>query len=136
MNNVRDPVLRLIDACNRIDMDAIIDCFTDDAVYHNIPMAALQGKAAMLVWVATTGTPLEIASASKPVCSAQCPPNSSTTSTPPVSSRSMEPSRGDEVSRPSTTSASEPEADRAQLLGNRGDGRRMGQDAARSHPAR
>ena len=53
MNNVRDPVLRLIDACNRIDMDAISDCFTDDAVYHNIPMAAVQGKAAIRETLAT-----------------------------------------------------------------------------------
>ncbi len=53
MSEARDSVLRLIDACNRIDMDAIIDCFTDDAVYHNIPMAAVQGKAAIRETLAT-----------------------------------------------------------------------------------
>ena len=53
MSDARDSVLRLIDACNRIDMDAIIDCFTDDAVYHNIPMAKVQGKAAIRETLAT-----------------------------------------------------------------------------------
>ena len=53
MSDARDQVLRLIDACNRIDMDAIIDCFTDDAVYHNIPMAKVQGKAAIRETLAT-----------------------------------------------------------------------------------
>ena len=53
MSEARDSVLRLIDACNRIDMDAIIDCFTDDAVYHNIPMAAVQGKGAIRETLAT-----------------------------------------------------------------------------------
>ena len=47
MSEARDLVLRLIDGFNRIDMDAVIDCFTDDAVYHNIPMAAVQGKVAI-----------------------------------------------------------------------------------------
>lgn len=53
MSDARDSVLRLIDACNRIDMDAIIDCFTDDAVYHNIPMAKVRGKAAIRETLAT-----------------------------------------------------------------------------------
>lgn len=53
MSEARDSVLELIDACNRIDMDAIIDCFTDDAVYHNIPMAKVQGKAAIRETLAT-----------------------------------------------------------------------------------
>lgn len=53
MSEARDSVLGLIDACNRIDMDAIIDCFTDDAVYHNIPMAKVQGKAAIRETLAT-----------------------------------------------------------------------------------
>ena len=34
-------------------MDAIIDCFTDDALYHNIPIAAVQGKAAIRETLAT-----------------------------------------------------------------------------------
>ena len=53
MSEARDSVLALIDACNRIDMDAIIDCFTDDAVYHNIPMAKVQGKDAIRGALAT-----------------------------------------------------------------------------------
>ena len=53
MSEARDAVLGLIDACNRIDMDAIIDAFTDDAVYHNIPMAAVKGKAAIRGALAT-----------------------------------------------------------------------------------
>ncbi len=29
------------------DLDAIIECFTDDAVYHNIPVAPVTGKDAI-----------------------------------------------------------------------------------------
>ena len=29
------------------DLDAIVDCFTDDAVYHNIPIAPVTGKQAI-----------------------------------------------------------------------------------------
>ncbi len=47
MSEARDLVLELIDAFNRIDLDAVIECFTEDAVYHNIPMEAAQGKAAI-----------------------------------------------------------------------------------------
>ena len=47
MSEARDLVLELIDAFNRIDMEAVIDSFTEDAVYHNIPMEAAQGKAAI-----------------------------------------------------------------------------------------
>lgn len=32
-------------AWGRADLDAIVDAFTDDAVYHNIPMEPLTGKA-------------------------------------------------------------------------------------------
>ena len=32
-------------AWGRADLDHIMGAFTDDAVYHNIPMPALQGKA-------------------------------------------------------------------------------------------
>ena len=53
MSEARDLVLRLIDAFNRIDMEAVIDSFTEDAVYHNIPMAAAQGKAAIRETLAT-----------------------------------------------------------------------------------
>ena len=34
-------------ACEGGDIDAIVDFFTDDAVYHNIPVAAVQGKDAI-----------------------------------------------------------------------------------------
>ena len=47
MSEARDLVLELIDAFNRIDLDAVVDSFTEDAVYHNIPMEAAQGKAAI-----------------------------------------------------------------------------------------
>ena len=47
MSEARDLVLGLIDAFNRIDLDAVIDGFTEDAAYHNIPMQAVQGKAAI-----------------------------------------------------------------------------------------
>ena len=47
MSEARELVLELIDAFNRIDLDAVIDTFTEDAVYHNIPMEAAQGKAAI-----------------------------------------------------------------------------------------
>jgi len=29
------------------DLDAIVECFTDDAVYHNIPVAPVTGKEAI-----------------------------------------------------------------------------------------
>lgn len=35
------------DAWTRGDADAIMDAFTDDAVYHNIPMAPIHGRAAI-----------------------------------------------------------------------------------------
>ena len=34
-------------ACEGGDIDAILDFFTDDAVYHNIPVAPVQGKDAI-----------------------------------------------------------------------------------------
>ena len=40
-------VLEMIDGCNRIDIDAVVGCFTEDAVYDNIPMQAVQGQAAI-----------------------------------------------------------------------------------------
>ena len=32
------------DAWSRLDLDAVLDLFTDDIVYHNIPMAPCSGK--------------------------------------------------------------------------------------------
>ncbi|MEM9041565.1 MAG: SgcJ/EcaC family oxidoreductase [Actinomycetota bacterium] len=40
-------VAAFCDAWTRHDVDAIVDSFTDDAVYHNIPMDPLEGKAAI-----------------------------------------------------------------------------------------
>jgi hypothetical protein len=41
-----DVVRAFIDAWNRRDWDAVVAAFTDDVVYHNIPMEPLVGKAA------------------------------------------------------------------------------------------
>ena len=41
-----DVVMDFIQAWNEKDWDAIEDAFTDDVVYHNIPMEPLRGKAA------------------------------------------------------------------------------------------
>lgn len=37
-------VTEFCEAWTRHDIDAIVDAFTDDAVYHNIPMDPLEGK--------------------------------------------------------------------------------------------
>ncbi|MFK7914696.1 MAG: limonene-1,2-epoxide hydrolase family protein, partial [Pseudomonadales bacterium] len=39
-----DRVLAMISGWNERDLEAIVDCFADDAVYHNIPMEPVQGK--------------------------------------------------------------------------------------------
>ncbi len=39
-------------AWGRGDVEAIVEAFTEDAVYHNIPMAPCQGKAAIRAFVA------------------------------------------------------------------------------------
>ena len=41
-----EVVMNFIQAWNDKDWDAIEDAFTDDVVYHNIPMERLEGKAA------------------------------------------------------------------------------------------
>ena len=46
MSNMQ-VVLDFIDAWNRMDWDAVMDAFTDDIVYDNIPMNRLEGKAAV-----------------------------------------------------------------------------------------
>ncbi|MEM8765845.1 MAG: limonene-1,2-epoxide hydrolase family protein [Pseudomonadota bacterium] len=43
-----EQVLAFIDAWNRMDWDAIEGAFTEDVVYHNMPMEALEGKAAAM----------------------------------------------------------------------------------------
>jgi limonene-1,2-epoxide hydrolase len=40
-------VQRFCDAFSRRDPDEILEFFTDDAVYHNIPMPAMTGKPAI-----------------------------------------------------------------------------------------
>lgn len=45
MDNI-DVVMDFIQAWNDKDWDAIEDAFTDDVIYHNIPMEPLNGKAA------------------------------------------------------------------------------------------
>ncbi len=43
MSTAKATVQELIDGFNAIDMERIIACFADDAVYHNIPMEAVRG---------------------------------------------------------------------------------------------
>jgi len=45
MGSNSDVVITLMDAYTQKDFDAIEALFTDDAVYHNIPMTPLNGKA-------------------------------------------------------------------------------------------
>ena len=40
-----DTVRRFCEAFSRRDPDEILDFFTEDAVYHNMPMPPVQGKA-------------------------------------------------------------------------------------------
>jgi limonene-1,2-epoxide hydrolase len=47
MSDDKTVVLELIDAFNNIDLERIIACFTDGAVYHNIPMQAVTGPDAI-----------------------------------------------------------------------------------------
>jgi limonene-1,2-epoxide hydrolase len=46
-----EVVMAFIDAWNRMDWDAVVDAFTDDVVYHNIPMEKLEGKAAASAFI-------------------------------------------------------------------------------------
>ena len=47
MSSPTDVVLRFCDLWKSGDVDAIVDCFTDDAVYHNMPMAPAHGRDAI-----------------------------------------------------------------------------------------
>ncbi len=47
MSAESDLILRMIDGFNQIDLDAIVACFADDAIYDNVPMAAVQGTDAI-----------------------------------------------------------------------------------------
>lgn len=42
--NPDEVVREFCDAWSRSDLDAIVDSFTEDAVYHNIPMEPCQGR--------------------------------------------------------------------------------------------
>jgi limonene-1,2-epoxide hydrolase len=44
-------VRAFIAAWEKRDSDFIIDCFTDDAVYHSMPLSPIVGKAALAAWV-------------------------------------------------------------------------------------
>lgn len=39
----REPIQKLIDACNRKDIESALTVFTEDAVYHNIPLEPVSG---------------------------------------------------------------------------------------------
>lgn len=47
MSEAKQVVMSLIEAFNANDLDAISDHFTDSSVYHNIPMEAVTGTAAI-----------------------------------------------------------------------------------------
>ena len=57
MANAIDVVREFCDSWAKGDLDVIIDFFTDDAVYHNIPVALVTGKDAIRETIAgfTTG---------------------------------------------------------------------------------
>lgn len=40
-------VLELIEGFNNVDLDRVVACFAEGAVYHNIPMEAVTGRAAI-----------------------------------------------------------------------------------------
>jgi limonene-1,2-epoxide hydrolase len=44
-------VLAFIDAWNRMDWDAVVDMFSDDVIYHNIPMERIEGKEAARAFI-------------------------------------------------------------------------------------
>ena len=47
LTDAEHAVLDLIDGFNRIDLDAILRCFADDAVYHNLPVDPVKGERAI-----------------------------------------------------------------------------------------
>ncbi len=47
MSDDNAVVLELIDAFNNIDLDRVVACFADGAIYHNIPMQAVTGPEAI-----------------------------------------------------------------------------------------
>ncbi|MFT5335101.1 MAG: limonene-1,2-epoxide hydrolase [Halioglobus sp.] len=51
-------VMDFIDAWNRMDWDAVVAAFSEDVVYHNIPMEELRGKGVVAEFV-TNGMDLK-----------------------------------------------------------------------------
>lgn len=47
MTAATERVLKLIDGFNTMNMDAILECFADGAVYHNMPMQPVIGREAI-----------------------------------------------------------------------------------------
>ena len=45
--NAEKIVRDFCDAASTLNVDTLLDFFTDDAVYHNIPIAPVEGKAAI-----------------------------------------------------------------------------------------
>jgi len=41
-------VVKFLDSWERRDLDTIMSCFTDDAVYHNVPVPPIVGRAGIL----------------------------------------------------------------------------------------
>lgn len=51
-------VMDFIDAWNRMDWDSVVAAFSEDVVYHNIPMEELRGKSVVAEFI-TTGMDLK-----------------------------------------------------------------------------
>ena len=47
MGQATQRVVAMIEGWNQKDLDAIVECFASDAVYHNIPMEAVHGAEAI-----------------------------------------------------------------------------------------
>lgn len=47
MSAETEIVTALVEAFNRRDVDAVMACFTPDAMYHNMPMAPVEGTEAI-----------------------------------------------------------------------------------------
>ena len=51
MSENQKTVLEFVEAWNALDLDAILGSFTDDAVYHNMPMEPAKGIEAIRILV-------------------------------------------------------------------------------------
>lgn len=52
MSENEATIRRFIDAWPSLDADEIVNFFTDDGVYHNMPVGPIQGKAALRPFIA------------------------------------------------------------------------------------